>query len=67
VSIRIAIHFFLVASAVPFLPAALGKGRTSSAVKDVHEEGFIWQMFFWKDLVRENEFLKGLVLQTHHV
>jgi hypothetical protein len=39
VSVRIAVLlFFLVAFAVPFLSAALGKGRTSSGVKDVLEE-----------------------------
>jgi hypothetical protein len=32
---------FLVAFAVPFLPAVLGKGRTSSGVKDVLEERFV--------------------------
>jgi hypothetical protein len=39
---RIAIHLlFLVELALPILPAALGKGRTSSGFKDVHEEGFV--------------------------
>jgi hypothetical protein len=42
VSVRIAIYLlFLVAFAVPFLPAGLGKGRKSSGVKDVLEEGFV--------------------------
>jgi hypothetical protein len=42
VSVRIAIYFlFLVEFAAPFLPAVLGKGRTSSGVKDVLEEGFV--------------------------
>jgi hypothetical protein len=33
--------FFLVAFVLAFLPAALGKGRRSSGVKDVLEEGFV--------------------------
>jgi hypothetical protein len=42
VSVRIAKYLlFLVAFALPFLPAVLGKGRTSSGVKDVFEERFV--------------------------
>jgi hypothetical protein len=42
VSVRIAVPlFFLVAFALAFLPAVLGKGRRSSGVKDVLEEGFV--------------------------
>ena len=44
----------LVLSADPFLPAALGKGQTTSGIKDVLGEGFGFQVFFWKDLIREN-------------
>jgi hypothetical protein len=57
--------FFLAGFALPFLPAASGKGRTSSGVKDVLEEGFVSAAVLLEDLVRENEFLKDQVLQTH--
>jgi hypothetical protein len=50
-----------------FLSAALGKGRANSGVKDLLEERIVSQVLFWKDLVRENHFLKGLVLKSHHV
>jgi hypothetical protein len=42
ISVRIAVPLsFLLSFALAFLSAALGKGRTSSGVKDVLEEGFV--------------------------